>query len=444
MRKLLIVVAVLALAGVGAYLAAGAVAAPAITITSPGQFAGGAIKVEGVVDAAGAPPADVQVAFEQDGNRTTVFTGTLSGPLATTITRDSAPGLKIQPGQARVVVTAARTVWGLRTRRSEQVVTFQIRLEKPRVSVVSTKHYINLGGAEMIVYRATPPDVVSGVRVGDLEYPGYPAAGARVEGATLNDPDLRIAFFALRYDQDVNVPMRLFARDPAGQETTGEFDHLTFRKPFKRSTIPLDDKFMERVVPAILGGTTEINPSGSLIEKYVAINSQLRKLNNARIQSMRDQTSPELLWGGETFHPFTNTKAEAAFADFRSYVYGGKEVDKQVHLGFDLASFANTAIVAANRGKVLFAADLGIYGNCVIIDHGMGVQSLYGHLSSIAVQTGAMVEKGQEIGKSGVTGLAGGDHLHFTMLVHGEMVNPVEWWDSHWIADRILRKLKGG
>jgi len=91
---------------------------------------------------------------------------------------------------------------------------------------------------------------------------------------------------------------------------------------------------------------------------------------------------------------------------------------------------------------VVFAEDLGIYGRCVIIDHGMGVQSLYGHLSSIAVKAGQMVEKEQEIGKSGMTGLAGGDHLHFTMLVNGNMVNPVEWWDAHWIQDRILRKLK--
>jgi murein DD-endopeptidase MepM/ murein hydrolase activator NlpD len=150
-----------------------------------------------------------------------------------------------------------------------------------------------------------------------------------------------------------------------------------------------------------------------------------------------------LFWGGAVFLPFANTKAEAAFADFRTYVYQGREVDKQVHLGFDLASFANTPILSANRGKVVYAADLGIYGNCVIIDHGMGVQSLYGHLSSIAVKVGDMVEKSQPLGKSGMTGLAGGDHLHFTMLVNGQMVNPVEWWDEHWIQDRILRKLRG-
>jgi murein DD-endopeptidase MepM/ murein hydrolase activator NlpD len=78
----------------------------------------------------------------------------------------------------------------------------------------------------------------------------------------------------------------------------------------------------------------------------------------------------------------------------------------------------------------------------VIIDHGMGVQSLYAHLSSIDVKVDQTVEKEQQIGRSGMTGMAGGDHLHFTMLVNGRMVNPVEWWDGHWIEDRILRKIK--
>ena len=68
---------------------------------------------------------------------------------------------------------------------------------------------------------------------------------------------------------------------------------------------------------------------------------------------------------------------------------------------------------------MLYADELGIYGNCVIVDHGMGVQSLYAHLSSIGVKPGDMVEKEQELGRSGMTGLAGGDHLHFTMLVNG-------------------------
>jgi len=133
---------------------------------------------------------------------------------------------------------------------------------------------------------------------------------------------------------------------------------------------------------------------------------------------------------------------QSAFADRRTYTYQGDEVDHQVHLGFDLASYAMAAIPAANAGTVLLARELGIYGNCVIVDHGFGVQSLYAHLSSFGVEEGATVEKGQEIGRSGITGLAGGDHLHFTMLVNGQMVNPIEWWDPKWFEDRVLRKLR--
>ena len=131
-----------------------------------------------------------------------------------------------------------------------------------------------------------------------------------------------------------------------------------------------------------------------------------------------------MLWRGTVFHDFRNNKVESAFADHRTYVYKGKEVDQQVHLGFDLASLAGVPIVAANRGKVLFADELGIYGNCVIIDHGMGLQSLYAHLSSIEVKAGQDVDKAQPIGRSGMTGLAGGDHLHFTMLVNGRHGEP--------------------
>ena len=91
---------------------------------------------------------------------------------------------------------------------------------------------------------------------------------------------------------------------------------------------------------------------------------------------------------------------------------------------------------------VVFADFLGIYGNCVILDHGLGVQSLYAHMSTIGVKVGDSVTKGQELGRTGSTGLAGGDHLHFTMLLQGVPVNPVEWWDPHWLQDRVNRKIK--
>src|SRR5262245_2487540 len=453
MRFLLGLVLVVALVAGGLFVYAGRMPGPAIEIAKPTKYVGQTGTVEVAVTAPGARLSGLQIAFEQNGKQTPLVSLALPGNaeikqegadkvrVTRAIGRDVIPDLK--SGPAKIVVTAERPVlFGIRKAQATASHDVTVRLEKPTIAVLSTKHYINLGGSEMVIYRATPADVESGVQVGDITYRGYPASGAKVEGVRIADAAVRIAFIALRYDQDVNTPMHAYAKDEAGNMARAEFDHLAFPKPFKKSRIPLDDKFLDRVVPAILATTQEVNPQGTNLEKFLVVNGDLRRKNAETIANYSKQTSPEILWGGAVFHPFTNTAVEAAFADQRTYVYDGKEVDWQTHLGFDLARVVNSPVLAANRGRVMHAAPLGIYGNCVILDHGMGVQSLYAHLSSIAVKVGDTVEKEQEMGRSGMTGLAGGDHLHFTMLVNGQMVNPVEWWDQHWIQDRILRKLR--
>jgi murein DD-endopeptidase MepM/ murein hydrolase activator NlpD len=457
MRYLLGLLLILTLAAGGAYVVAGRTGGPSIEIAKPEKFVGAATPLEVTVGAPGAALSSLTIVFEQNGKQTPLYAmgspatpdpqGAVrqDGPDKVRVTREIGKQAvpDIQNGPARIVVTASRPVlYGVRNVQSTATRDVQVRLERPRVSVISTHHFVNLGGSEMVVYRAMPADVTSGVVVGDIEYPGYPASGAAIEGVKIEDPAVRVAFFALLYDQDLNTPIRVFARDEAGNTARADFDHRTFPKPFKKSRIELDDRFIDRVVPAILEGTTEVKPEGDTLAKFLVINGELRRKNAEKIASFAKQSAPEMLWRGLVFHPFTNNAVESAFADQRTYWYKGKEVDHQVHLGFDLASFTGTPILASNRGKVLFADELGIYGNCVILDHGMGLQSLYAHLSSIDVKAGQMVEKEQTLGRSGMTGLAGGDHLHFTMLVNGRMVNPVEWWDAHWIQDRILRKLR--
>ncbi len=453
MRFLLGLVLALALAAGGLFLYAGRLAGPGIQINKPEKVVGVASPLEVAVEAPGANLEELQIVMEQGGKQFPLFS--LADQTGAALRQDGADRIivsreigrqavpELQSGDAQIVVTAARkVVYGIRTVRSTATRDVRVRLERPRVSVLSTHHYVNHGGAEMVVYRVTPDDVASGVVVGDVEYPGFPASGATVDGVKITDPAVRLAFFALLHDQDLRSPVRLFARDEAGNAARADFDFRVFPKPFKRSRIALDDRFLDRVVPAILEGTTEVKPEGDMLAQFLVVNGELRRKNADTIAAFTSKTAPELLWRGQVFHPFTNTAVESAFADQRTYIYKGKEVDRQVHLGFDLASYAGTPIVSANRGKVLFADELGIYGNCVIVDHGMGVQSLYAHLSSIDVKVDQMIDKEQQIGRSGMTGMAGGDHLHFTMLVNGRMVNPVEWWDAHWVEDRILRKLR--
>lgn len=452
MRFLLGLVLALLIAAATAYYISGRGGGPTVEFAKPEKFVGASTPVEVVLGAPAAQLKHLTLTLEQNGKTFPVYTlgaegGTMKDEadgrsrLVVSVGKQQVPDL--QSGAARLHATAARTVLrGYRTLERSASKDVTVRLERPRVSVISTHHFVNHGGAEVVLYRATPDDVTSGVMVGDIEYPGFPATGARVEGANVSDPAVRIAFFALRHDQDLKTPIRVFARDEAGNLARADFEYRVFPKPFKKSRIEVNEQLLDQVVPTILEGTKEINPQGEPIQKFVAVNSELRQKNNAKIASFAKQTSPEMLWSGTVFHAFQNTGVQSAFADYRTYVYQGKEVDQQVHLGFDLASFQTVPIAAANRGKVLFADELGIYGNTVILDHGMGVQSLYAHLSSFDVKVGDTVEKEQPVGRSGRTGMALGDHLHFTMLVNGQMVNPVEWWDGHWIEDRILRKIR--
>ena len=156
-------------------------------------------------------------------------------------------------------------------------------------------HHVNHGGTEFVVYRATPADVTSGVRVGDREYPGFPASGAGIPNA---DPALHVAFFALAWDQDLNAPIKVFARDVAGNEATADFEFRVFPKPFRSSKIDLPDAFLQRVVPAILSSTPslKVDDPGDLLASFLVINRDLRRENTAAIKQMATKTGPKMLW----------------------------------------------------------------------------------------------------------------------------------------------------
>jgi murein DD-endopeptidase MepM/ murein hydrolase activator NlpD len=448
--KFLGVLVILALVTVlGAWFWAGRAAGPTLQIRQPDKFIGQATAFELMVEAPEGRFSEINVAVEQNGKTLPVFA--LGQPSQADVKQDTAERIyisrpigkrnipELQSGAARIVVRASRPVlFGLRQAESTAARDVQVRLEPPRVAVLSTHHYVNHGGAELVVYRATPPDVDSGVHVGDQTYPGFPGSAVGIA-----DPATRVAFFALLYDQDLNTPIEVFARDAAGNQVTASLDHRPFPKPFARSRIEIDDRFLQRVVPAIGSHTPELPVSTSgddLLTSFLRINGDLRRKNAETLAALARKTAPEMLWK-DNFQQLGNSQVEAKFADHRTYMYQGKEVDRQVHLGFDLAVTANVPVAAAQRGVVVHADYLGIYGNCVVIDHGLGVQSLYAHLSSMDVKPGDRVEKGQPVGRSGMTGLAGGDHLHFSMLLNGQPVNPVEWWDTKWMQDRVFRKV---
>jgi murein DD-endopeptidase MepM/ murein hydrolase activator NlpD len=350
--------------------------------------------------------------------------------------REVTPELK--EGHATLRITALNNSWGrfFRGGQSETDIELPVRFAPPQVEVMSTQHYINQGGCDMAVFKISPGTTESGVQVGDNFFTSFPMKESQ--------PETRICLFAYSYNTDPSTVPHIVARDDAGNETKASFSYKIFPKKFHSDTFELDKlsggHFLENVVPPIMSQTPELNDQGSLIKNFLLINGPLRQQDAQKLVELSHHTASHFLWKG-TFLRLP-AKTEASFADYRTYKYGGEVVDHQTHLGFDLAGSEHMPVRAANDGVVVLAGFFGIYGNAVVIDHGCGLQTLYGHMSSLEVKEGDTVKNEQEIGKSGQTGLAGGDHLHFTILLDGIPVNPTEWWDPHWIHDRITAKMQ--
>ena len=346
-RFLVFLLVLAILVGGGAWFWAGRSAGPTITIRQPGKFVGQNSSLELVAEAPEGKFTSIDVTVEQSGKTLPVFT--LDQPQGN-IRQESAERLYVmrpvgkralpdlQSGPARIVVKASRPVlFGLRNVSSTTTHDVTVRLEPPQVSVLSTFHYVNHGGSEFVVYRATPADVESGVRVGNVEYAGFPATAVGIT----SDPALRVAFFALLFDQDLNTDFNVFARDPAGNEALAALDHQVFPKPYSKSRIEIDDRFIGRVVPAIASNSPQEKiPTDDLLSGFLKINGDLRQKNNQYLMELAKKSEPKMLFKGP-FQQLGNSQVEARFADTRTYVYKGKEVDRQVHLGFDLAVTAN-------------------------------------------------------------------------------------------------------
>lgn len=304
-----------------------------------------------------------------------------------------------------------------------------IYLRPPRLSVPSQAVIVAQGGSELVRYQVGERAARHGVAVGDMVFEGQPLEGT---------PDM-FALFAVPHDKGTEEGIVVFAEDQVGNRAESDFIRTFKPKPLSRDTIRVTDSIMERVVPRIMAQTPSLKDQGSLLANYVQINADLRATLAERLIELGQDSVSEFLWQGA----FVQMPAQVVskFADRRTYLYEGEKVDQQDHLGFDLASVAQDEVPAANAGRVVLAEYFGIYGQTVVIDHGFGLMSLYAHLSRIDVQVGDAVEKGQVLGRTGATGLALGDHLHFTTMVRGVPVSPLEWWDASWIQNRIAAKL---
>lgn len=338
--------------------------------------------------------------------------------------------LKLHDGPALIKLTAGDHS----LLRNQATVSQQVKIDTvpPQIYPLNPVNNANQGGTCFMAYRISKPVLSTGIYINDYFTPAY--------SALVDNKPVFLIYFAIPIDSTkTNSTIKIFARDDAGNESIIAFPCLIKEKKFRTDKMNLSDNFLQQKMPEFQAMVPSLQGKTPL-ETFIYVNDRLRNDNFRTIQSICQKSSPKKLWEG-TFLRMPKAKPMALFGDRRTYLAGGKAIANSTHEGVDLASTAHAAIEAANSGITAFAGPLGIYGNAVIIDHGQGLFSLYSHLSAIKTTVGKTVKKAEVIGHSGISGLAGGDHLHFSIIAGGRFVNPQEWWDAHWINDNVTQKM---
>ena len=335
---------------------------------------------------------------------------------------------QLQDGNAKLIVEATSNDLLRKTGRWEQQV--KVVTHPPSVTADSEQHYLYRGMADLATLSVSGTWTEAGVRVGEQKFRAWPMPGSK--------PGM-FSLYAFAWNMPADTVPVAFASIGAGNDATSPLVVVFPKKEQPKYTthdLQISDAFIQKVI-----GELDGSGSGDPVARFVKINSEMRRANNKTLSDLRLKTSDSFLWS-KPFIRQAHSQAEATFADLRNYIYQGKKIDQQVHLGYDLAVTQHVGVQASNDGKVVYAAPLGIYGNCIVVDHGYGLQTIYGHLSQIDVHEGDMVKQGQVMGLSGQTGMAGGDHIHFAMQLDGVQIDPKEWWDPHWIKDHIAKRVE--
>ena len=383
---------------------------------------------------------EIRISVQQGDGETVAFERSFPGDLGSGGEAPEIPErieIEIDPralglvhGDASLTVMARDWSWrnGFRGNETRHQIPLSIDLEKPRIRVASGLTYVSRGGSGSVSYSINEETTRDGVMVGANFYRGFPAPGENARSGR------RFALFAVPTDAPKEPKIFVVAEDRAGNVANASWSVVLKERVLPGANITLPERFLETKVRNLADAAGI--PQDDLIRAFDRINTELRATNEAKIREIVANPSESKLWNG-AFTQLPNSKVTSKFAEQRTYFFGGKKISEATHFGYDLASTAGAPIRASNSGLVIFADDIGIYGNSVIIDHGLDLFTLYAHLSSMGVSVGDRVEKNETLGFSGATGLAGGDHLHFAILLGGTYVEPLEWWDPLWVKTHV-------
>jgi murein DD-endopeptidase MepM/ murein hydrolase activator NlpD len=352
---------------------------------------------------------------EQDGKSYKVFEGNFPEGTDSLKMSINAKALGIKEGDAKVKLWVSAGF----LREREYTIDAKVDLTPPYLEIFSYPASLREGSVGVLRVKSNGAEV-------SLEWDGKKVLMTPVS------PEGYVALLPAPLDME-SIDLRITAKDQAGNSTQRTLRIAVKRANFKKERIEITDDFINSVIYPLLGEQAEgLDP----VSAFKMVNEEWRKRDVNKLSEITQKSEPVKLWKG-AFIRLPNSKVLSTYGVERFYYYKGQQVSQSRHMGYDFASVERAPVPASNDGVVVFVGTLGIYGNVVLIDHGLGLFSFYGHLSESSVKEGQYVKKGDIIGRTGKTGLALGDHLHFGILVHGQEVDPIYWLDPKWLKTNI-------
>ena len=309
---------------------------------------------------------------------------------------------------------------------------FSIKIDKkrPQLNIVSNSYKIIRGGSAIVIFKANDENLK------DLYIETNFDKKFKVE--PFYKKGYYISLLAWPIKQE-NFRASVIATDYAKNKAKAYIPLYLKQKTYRVSKINLSDRFLKGKIAQLAEEFAETQGVDNSLEQFKIINEDVRAKNEQLIHDITSKVSDEMIsdFKINKMYPLKNAQVVTSFGDHRKYYYDGNYISESYHLGLDLASNAMAAIKPQNSGNVVFSDFNGLYGNMPIIDHGLGLYTLYGHCSSVSVNSGDEVQKNEPIANTGKTGYAMGDHLHFGVLVQGIEVRPAEWMDKTWMKLNI-------
>jgi murein DD-endopeptidase MepM/ murein hydrolase activator NlpD len=314
---------------------------------------------------------------------------------------------------------------------------FELKIDKnrPELSIISNSYKIKQGGAALVIFKVSDDNL--------KEFYIQTNYDKKFKAQPFYKEGYYISLLAWPVVHQ-NFKATIIANDFADNSSKVYIPLYIKTKKYRISNIKLNDSFLKGKIAQLAEEFAETQGVEDSIEQFKIINEDVRAKNEKLIHEITSKVSDEMIndFKINKMYPLKNAQVVASFGDHRKYSYEGNNISESYHLGLDLASNAQAQIKPQNSGKVVYSDYNGLYGNMPIIHHGLGLYTLYGHCSSVNVNSGDFANIKENIANTGKSGYAMGDHLHFGVLIQGVEVRPAEWMDQEWMKLNISDVIK--